>query len=239
MGVIRLNNQTLAPSTGGFYITNLVRPLPTLDASFISGANDGEMLENAALRNPLIEFDIWMTGVTAAQRRQQIHDISKQLAVKSPTSLKFSDDSEDNRYYKVVRQGDIVPQEYVDSAVIHVCFKSIYPWMLGDYQYFDIGESFTPKGNWPGLIELRASGSITPDSDKLFAFGGLTFVFDDTNSRTITDFNNEKRIAMFAGRYYAPTTNSTWPTVTPGTPKTISITKGSGSFKLRYEPRWI
>lgn len=235
MGVVRLNGVVLNPS--GTQITNVVRPIPSMDASFVDVGGDGELLKSAALRNPTIEFDIWLLGTTSTERRDQIRELSKKLAIKKARSLKFSDDG--TKYYWVVRDGDIVPQEFIDSAVMHVRLKSIYPWMVDEYQYFSSDEAFVPDGNYPGAIELRSPADITVDSNNQFAFGGLTFTLEDTAYRRLTEFNSEKRIAQFNGVNFAPYATNAWPTLTPGSSRTISVTKGSASLQFRYQPRWI
>lgn len=241
MGVIKLGGVNLAPSNGGYYISNVVRPLPSLEAEFRDGASDGETLENAALRNPLIEFDIWMTGSTGTQRREQIRELSKKLAVKSGTKLEFSDD--DGKYYQVVRQGDVVPQEFIDSAVIHVAFKSLYPWMFGTTQTFSSGESFVPDGNYPGVIENSGYSDITSDSNGVIAFGGLTFNtgYADAVCR-LSKYNTETRQSELSvnGTYLgAPNISGTWPSPRPGSSMTINITKGTGTIRFLYRPRWV
>ena len=223
-----------------FMVENVARPLPPLDTRMDALPGDGEVLVANNLRCPTISFDVWVLG-SSLRRRESLRRLSAMLAAKERTRLAFSDDA--GLYYHVVRTGPLEPVEYIDSAMMHVQLKSLHPWMLGKTTQVDAttaGSTFTPGGNYPGALELRASSSITTDGDGRFGMLGLTFVeLDASTSYSLNVFNTETRQFRVGTRYVAPELSNTWPTLAPGAAKTLRVEKGSGTVQLKYTDRWL
>lgn len=226
-----------------FYVGAADVGLPDYQPYVEERVGNGASVFGMRLAGPTIAVALVVKPARGRRPRAAISRLLSWLDVSTPRWLTLSEDGGLRRL--VVPEGAPTVDDVDYNDLVTVTFRQVEPALYGSTGTASVPSggdvTFTVGGDYPTMPSVFAAGAVRDAPTNLWGLtlDGETVMHVSVPSpvgATIS-INCEEHIATVAGETTAPTLESDWLVLTPGT-HTISMSRGTGGASVTWTERW-